>query len=145
MQIGKLSKKSGFKVETIRFYEKEGLLPAPNRSESGYRLYSETHLEQLFFIKHCRILDISLSDIKMLLDLKNSRLKNCIEVNELIEKQLELVKQKRKDLKQLEANLALLSELCHGATIDECKILDSLDSHGGSKDRICKDNHKKQS
>lgn len=138
MQIGELSKKSGFNIETIRFYEKEGLLSAPGRSPAGYRLYKENHVEQLFFIKHCRILNISLSDIKMLLDLKQRKLTDCREVNDLIEKQLELVKQKRKDLKKLETQLTSLSKLCHGSTIDECKILDSLDSHGSSKDSICK-------
>lgn len=138
MQIGELSKKSGFKIETLRFYEKEGLLSIPERSPAGYRLYNETHLEQLFFIKHCRILDISLSDVKMLIDLKHSDLKDCTEVNHLIQNQLKLVKQKRRDLKKLEEQLGSLSELCQGSAMDECKILDSLGSHGKKKDSICR-------
>ena len=61
MRIGELSKSTGVDIETIRFYEKSGLLPPPARSENGYRDYAHAHLERLAFIRHCRALDMSLA------------------------------------------------------------------------------------
>ena len=71
MKIGELSKSSGCSVQTIRYYEREGLLSDPERSEGNFRLYSDKALKELEFVKHCRSLDISLNDTKRLLELKN--------------------------------------------------------------------------
>ena len=71
MKIGQLSKVSGCSIQTIRYYEKEGLLNRPSRSEGNFRLYDEKSFKELEFIKHCRNLDIPLSDIKTLIDLKH--------------------------------------------------------------------------
>ena len=70
VQIGELAKRSDCKVVTIRYYEKEGLLPEPLRSSGNYRLYDEGHLERLQFIRHCRSLDMSLEEIKTILGLR---------------------------------------------------------------------------
>ncbi|HEY1181327.1 MAG TPA: MerR family transcriptional regulator, partial [Rhodocyclaceae bacterium] len=68
MRIGELGQAAGVDVETIRFYEKSGLLPSPARNTSGYRIYNQSHLERLAFIRHARSLDIPLAEIKRLLD-----------------------------------------------------------------------------
>ena len=68
MRIGELSKLSGVAVETIRFYENEGLIPKAARSMNNYRSYTESHLKRLQFIRHCRSLDMSLDDIRLLID-----------------------------------------------------------------------------
>ena len=67
MRIGELSKATGVDIETIRFYEKSGLLPPPSRSANGYRDYAQPHLERLAFIRHCRALDMPLADVGLLL------------------------------------------------------------------------------
>lgn len=72
MKIGELASALDVPIETIRYFEREGLLPAPARSEGNYRLYSETHRERLSFIRHCRTLDMALDEIRQLLRLKDS-------------------------------------------------------------------------
>ncbi|MFX7140454.1 MerR family transcriptional regulator, partial [Acinetobacter baumannii] len=81
MKIGKLAQTAGTTVETIRFYEHEGLLPAPARSSGNYRLYASQHLERLAFIRHCRSLDMTLNEIRSLLRLKDAPHEDCGEVN----------------------------------------------------------------
>ena len=87
MKIGELSKKSGCSIQTIRYYEREGLLLNPNRSEGNFRLYDSKALKQLEFVKHCRSLDISLNDIKRLIELKNKPEESCSSVNALIDRE----------------------------------------------------------
>ena len=80
IRIGELAQRTGCEVVTVRFYEKEGLLPAPARSSGNYRLYSEAHIERLQFIRHCRSLDMSLGEIRALLGLRDKPLRDCGEV-----------------------------------------------------------------
>ena len=68
MRIGELARRTGTEIDTVRYYEKAGLMPAPPRQGNGYREYDERHVECLAFIRHCRALDIPLNDIKRLLD-----------------------------------------------------------------------------
>ena len=72
MKIGELAKRSGCSIQTIRYYEKEGLISAPERTEGNFRLYNSVVLEKLSFIKNCRALDLTLSEIKHLVSLQNS-------------------------------------------------------------------------
>ena len=72
MKIGELARLAGSNVETIRYYEREGLLPKPGRSEGNYRIYGPMHLERLTFIRHCRGLDMTLDEIRTLLHFKES-------------------------------------------------------------------------
>ena len=71
IKIGELAKRTGATVETIRYYEKEGLLPEPSRSAGNYRLYNEEHIEHLQFILHCRALDMALDEVRVLLQYWN--------------------------------------------------------------------------
>ena len=96
MRIGELGQATGVDIETIRYYEKAGLLPAPARSRNGYRAYGPAHLERLAFIRHCRALDISLADVKRLLGFVAHPNSDCGDIDRLIDAQLDRVKARLK-------------------------------------------------
>lgn len=128
MKIGQLAEVSGCSIQTIRYYEKEGLLKPPNRSEGNFRLYDDKALKELEFVKHCRSLDISLIDIKTLLDLKNRPEESCSSINNLIENQLNLVNQRINELKALKSELQKMKKTCSdNNTVEQCGILKTLD------------------
>lgn len=127
MQIGALGKATGVDSETIRYYEKIGLLPAPARGRNGYRDYTETHLERLSFIRHCRALDISLADIQRLLDFVAHPEADCGDINLLIDAQLARVQARLESMRALEQQLMALRGQCsahHQA--GDCGILHEL-------------------
>ena len=129
MKIGELSKTTGCSIQTIRYYEKEGLLSTPERTEGNYRLYGERALKELEFIKHCRSLDIPLTDVKRLMELKNKPEESCASVNKPIAQQLALVNNRMRELKALKAELQQMASLCTTEnTIEACGIIKSLDS-----------------
>ena len=88
MKIGELAKLTDCQVETIRYYEREGLLPEPARSEGNYRLYTQAHVERLTFIRNCRSLDMTLEEIRSLLNLRDSPQDQCESVNALIDEHI---------------------------------------------------------
>jgi Cd(II)/Pb(II)-responsive transcriptional regulator len=91
LKIGELSEKTSCSVLTIRFYEKEGLIPQPERTEGNYRMYSEAYIDRLKFIVNCRSLNMNLNEIKRLLSYKDLPTQNCSEVNELIDAHIVVV------------------------------------------------------
>lgn len=123
--IGKLSEATGVHIETIRYYEKIGVLPAPPRSDGGYRLYSREHLARLTFLRRCRELGFSLEEIRALLGLMEEDY-TCREVKRLTVDHLQTVRQKLKDLRKLERALASIVSQCDGGTTQDCPILDTL-------------------
>jgi Cd(II)/Pb(II)-responsive transcriptional regulator len=129
LKIGELAKRTGSLVETIRYYEREGLLPEPARSEGNYRVYSAADLERLQFIRHCRSLDMTLEEIRDLLRFRDAPDENCGEVNALLDEHIEHVTKRIKELKLLQKNLRGLRNRCQEeqATKD-CGILQSLAS-----------------
>ena len=128
MKIGELSKVSGCSIQTIRYYEKEGLLSPSSRSEGNFRLYDEKALKKLEFVKHCRSLDIPLSDIKTLVELKNKPEESCSSVNNLIANQLDLVNQRIKELKVLKSELQIMKKACSSDnTVERCGIMRTLE------------------
>lgn len=128
MKIGQLSKVSGCSIQSIRYYEKEGLLKSPSRSEGNFRLYNEKALQELEFVKHCRSLDIPLSDIKTLIDLKHRPEESCSSINNLIANQLDLVNQRIKELKALKSELQIMKKACSSDnTVERCGILRTLE------------------
>jgi Cd(II)/Pb(II)-responsive transcriptional regulator len=129
LKIGELAKRTDLLVETIRYYEQKGLLPDPPRSDGNYRLYSDTHLERLQFIRHCRSLDMTLEEIRNLLRFRDAPDQNCGEVNALLDEHIQHVGRRIKELKLLQKNLKGLRNLCRQeqATKD-CRILQSLGS-----------------
>lgn len=127
MQIGELAKSTGTRVETIRFYEREGLLPAPSRSAGNYRVYGDAHMERLSFIRHCRGLDIALDEIRVLLRFKDAPSDDCAKVNVVLDAHIGHVAARIRDLRRLERQLRSLRRLCQQAQdAAHCGILAGL-------------------
>ena len=127
MKIGELASQAGVDVQTVRYYEREGLLDAPARTSSGYRAYGPRHLERLNFVRHCRSLDMPLAEIRRLIELSNDTRVSCDQVNELVRAHLERVQAKRKALQTLEGQLQALSAQCEsGHRVADCGILEEL-------------------
>ena len=130
MKIGELAKLTGCSVQTIRYYEKEQLLPSTRRSEGNFRLYDEASADQLLFIKLCRGLDLSLSEIRQVLALKRSPGAQCDEVNRMMEAHIHQVEARIRELTQLHEQLrALRSHCSNQRTVEQCGILQTLSSN----------------
>jgi len=129
LQIGELANRTGCLVETIRYYEREGLLPNPVRSKGNYRLFSDIHVERLRFVRHCRSLDMTLKEIRVLLRFRDTPDENCSEVNALLDEHIEHVSERISKLKLLQEELRGLRCLCQRAqAAKDCRILQSLGS-----------------
>ena len=146
MKIGELAKRTGTLVETIRYYEREGLMPKPARSHGNYRLYTDNHVERLQFIRHSRSLDMTLDEIRSLLRFRDAPDENCSEVNALLDEHIEHVANRIKELKSLEQKLRELRSLCQQAQATKnCGILQSLGSPAKSLLQSSLDPHRKSS
>jgi len=129
MKIGELSKKTGCKVVTVRFYEKEGLLGEPERSDGNYRLYGKEDLERLEFIMHCRKHDMKLDEIRKLLAFRDQPQHDCTWVTRLIDDHIVNVEEQIRSLEHLKRHLERLRTRCEGGhSGDSCGIMQSLDS-----------------
>ena len=127
MRIGELARITATSVESIRHYERLGLLPAPARSDSGQRRYTEAHLERLAFVRHCRSLDIALADIARLLAVADRPEAACADVDRLIDTQLDRVRSRIAALRRLESQLDTLRGCCGTPRrADQCGILREL-------------------
>lgn len=127
MKISDLSKLTGVSSDTIRYYEKIGLLPAPRRNENNYRSYTEQHVKYLRFIKNCRQLDMTQEEISRLLHLATNPFEPCNEVNQLLTEHIQHVQERIQDLQQVEALLSTIREQClHPNQVQHCGILEGL-------------------
>lgn len=123
--IGEAAKLSGVNIETIRYYEREGIVPAADRSENGRRLFDAAGIARLRFIRRCRDLGFSISDVRALLDLSGNATKHCDDVRAISERHLSDVRARLSDLQELEAALADLVQACTDAQ-SECPTLKLL-------------------
>ncbi|WP_058088968.1 Cd(II)/Pb(II)-responsive transcriptional regulator [Aquabacterium parvum] len=127
MKIGELAERAGVQVETIRFYEREGLLQAAARSAGNYRIYESLHVQRLAFIRHCRSLDMTLDEVRVLLRLTDSPDKSCAEVNQILDAHIGQVSQRIKELRLLELELKQLRSQCRqGTDAKDCAILSEI-------------------
>ena len=127
MRIGELARATGVDVDTIRFYEKAQLLAAPTRTSNGYRTYTHAHLERLAFIRHCRSLDMTLDEIRVLLHFKDAPGENCGAVDALLQAHIGHVVDRIRELQALEAELRSLQRQCSsGHLAGDCGILGGL-------------------
>lgn len=126
LAIGTLSKRTGCKIETIRYYERAGLLPAPARSPGGYRLYGTQHLKRLTFIRRARGLGFSIGEVRTLLDLADHRQRPCAEARVLAAAHLEDVRAKITDLKAMEQVLRETVARCGEGTGSHCPLIEAL-------------------
>lgn len=128
MKIGELSTASATPIETIRFYEREALLPPPARTQGNFRIYETPHLERLQFIRYCRSLDMSLDEVRVLLRVRDDPQQDCGNVNALLDDHIGHVSRRIKELRALEAELKNLRKRCIEAqAADCCGILAGLD------------------
>ena len=130
--IGALSKHTGTNIETIRYYERVGLLPAPARSSGGYRLYGTDQLKRLSFIRRARALGFSVAEVRTLLTLADQRRRPCAEVRGVAAAHLEDVKGKIADLKAMERVLADTIARCEAGSGSHCPMIDALYTNGDS-------------
>lgn len=129
MRIGDLGESTGTAVETIRYYEREGLLPVAQRADNNYRVYTAAHAERLAFIRHCRNLDMTLDEIRTLLRLRDAPSSDCGEVNTLLDDHIEHVAHRIRELRLLQKDLKALRARCGTPhAIDQCGILNELDT-----------------
>jgi len=126
LKRAELARRSGCNLETIRYYEKIGLLPDPPRSEAGYRLYDEHHLQRLRFILRARELGFPVEEIRGLLGLVDGGNQTCAEVKSRTQKHLADVRTRIADLARIERVLAQTAEQCSGDEVPECPVLDAL-------------------
>ena len=131
--IGQLAKRTRVNIETIRYYERRGLLPDPPRRESGYRQYSDDAVARLEFIRHGKELGFSLNEIAELLTLRVDPDTSCAEVKAQAEAKIMDVRDKLRSLLRIEKALTRVAAQCHGrGPIGECPILETL---GGVENR----------
>lgn len=123
---GDLARATGCNIETIRYYEKTGVLPDPPRTDAGYRIYSAAHATRLRFILRARELGFSMEDIRGLMGLEDGAAPTCAEVKERTERHLAEVRAKIADLRRIEAVLAATALRCSGTEVPDCPVLDAI-------------------
>ena len=127
MRIGELAERTDTPVDTIRYYERAGLLPAPSRTTSNYRSYSAAHAERLRFVRRCRGLDMSLNEIRTLLKFCDEPSRKCGEVNDVLDQHIVDLERRLEELLALACALKQLRAVCRSpGTAASCRILQSL-------------------
>ena len=126
MKIGTLAKAVGCHVETVRYYEKKGLLPASTKAANNYGEYSETHLKFLRLIRHAKSLGFSQPQIRELVHLATNKEDACNKVQQLTLKNLDAISSKMSDLQKMQKALRLMSEACEKNLHRDCPVLEHL-------------------
>ncbi len=130
--IGAVSKQTGCHIETIRYYERIGLLSAPARTASGYRRYSLEHLKRLAFVRRARDLGFTLDEVRRLLRLADKRERSCAQVRDLATAHLHDVQAKTKGLRAMERVLKDMIAQCADGTLPDCPLIEALFRTPGS-------------
>ncbi len=123
---GELAKRAGCHLETVRYYEKIGLLPPPARTAGGHRIYKIGDQRRLRFILRGRELGFGIEELRSLLTLADSKTQTCGEIYDLTAAHLGAVRRKITDLKRLERTLTQISNECSGGAVPECPVIDAL-------------------
>jgi MerR family transcriptional regulator, copper efflux regulator len=127
LTIGRLAERAGVGVETIRFYERRGLIPEPRRTASGYRQYPSGEVSRLRFIRRAQELGFSLAEIRELLSLRLDSASDCSAVRERAERKIETIDAKIRDLRRVKNALAELRDVCAGqGPASECAVLEAM-------------------
>ncbi|MCI2395700.1 helix-turn-helix domain-containing protein [Aliiroseovarius sediminis] len=129
LSIGIMAKRTGTKVQTIRYYEQIGLMPEPGRTEGGQRRYGGVELDRLAFIRHARELGFSLEAIRELLDLSDSPERSCAQVDAVAQRQLKEVEARIARLEALRIELQRMLSECNADRVADCRILQVLRDH----------------
>jgi len=126
MSIGNLARRTGCKVETIRYYEHCGLMPKPPRTNGGHRVYNVDHLKRLTFIRRSRDLGFAMTQIKSLLQMAQSDQHSCGEIAQAADKHLDAVRTRIHDLQKMQNTLNQILAQCHRGDTPDCAIIDAL-------------------
>jgi Cu(I)-responsive transcriptional regulator len=129
LSIGTLAKRTGTKVQTIRYYEQIGLLPEPGRTEGGQRRYGREDLDRLAFVRHARQLGFALDAIRELLDLSDNPARSCAEVDRIAQRHLREVEARIARLEALRTELGRMVQECRRDTVADCRVLEILRDH----------------
>ena len=124
--IGEMSRQTGVNIETIRYYERIGIIPKPDRTEGGNRQYSHSEMKRLSFVKRCRELGFSLDEIRALLEMVDRHDFSCAEVHEMTVSHLANINKKLSNLKQLEKTLSQMASQCSKGDVPDCPIIETL-------------------
>lgn len=124
--IGELSRQTGCKVETIRYYEQQSLMPEPPRTDGGHRLYTQDMRGRLLFIRRSRELGFSMDEIRGLLSLVDGKQISCERVKSMAEEHLQDIRAKISDLRRMQRTLSDLASRCSGEDVPDCPIIDTL-------------------
>jgi DNA-binding transcriptional MerR regulator len=127
--IGDLATQSGATVETVRYYEKAGLMPLPARTAGNHRAYTQAHADRLAFIRHSRELGFSLDSIRTLLDLVDDPQRPCAQVDAIARQHLAAVRKRIARLRALETELSRMLEECGRGRVAECGVVEVLADH----------------
>lgn len=128
LSIGELARRTGVHIETIRYFEKVGMLGAPNRTEGGHRVYAAHQVRALSFIKRARDLGFTPAEVRTMLELGGPGRACCDEVQEIAVLHLEQVRRKMADLARLERLLASTVDRCSGGHVPDCPVIDMLEN-----------------
>ncbi len=129
ISIGALAQKTGAKVQTIRYYEELGLIPAPDRTQGGQRRYDAHHISRLSFIRHARALGFSLAQVRDLLALADDPSRDCSAADSIARAHLRAVKAKIAALNSLKKELGRMVDQCTGKSTSECRVIETLANH----------------
>ncbi|MCD9147351.1 MerR family transcriptional regulator [Pseudophaeobacter flagellatus] len=129
LTIGALAKRTGTKVQTIRYYETIGLMPEPARSEGGQRRYDQAELDRLAFVRHGRQLGFSLEAIRDLLDLADNPAQSCADADSIAQRQLKQVEDRIARLQALQLELKRMISDCGQDSVAQCRVLEVLRNH----------------
>ncbi|HWE06796.1 MAG TPA: helix-turn-helix domain-containing protein [Rhizomicrobium sp.] len=132
ISIGVLARESAVHAETIRYYEKIGVMPKPERSAGGYRLYTVVHLKRLAFIRRGRELGFSLDKLREMLRLVDRHAYTCAEVRDLMRDHVAAIHRKIADLRRLERVMTGIASRCSGRKVPDCPIIDALFDDGSA-------------
>ena len=138
---GQLAQRAQINLETVRYYEQEGLLAPPLRTSSGYRIFAESAVDRLAFVKRAKALGFSLGEIRELLAIQDGHADACIEVQDLVQKKLAIVRDKKAELEKLEAQLSAALRKCNRAlkgqqpkqNLKACPVLNQMAGSNGRK------------
>ncbi len=129
MKIGELSRATGANIETIRYYERIGLLPQPARTRANYRDYGDLHRARLAFVRHSRELGFTIEEIRSLLDLSDDPGRDCGEADRIASRHLAQVEEKIAQLTLLRNELTRIVGRCRGGAAADCRVIEALGDH----------------
>jgi Cu(I)-responsive transcriptional regulator len=129
MKIGTLARRAGTNVETVRYYERIGLIAPPARTDGNYRDYSDADVTRLAFIRHARGLGFELADVRALLGLADQPQRDCLEVDEITSAHVRSVEAKIAQLESLRGELKRMLSQCAGGDVADCRIMEALSDH----------------